>query len=50
VCGDTELSDYVLRDLGLFASRDELFAEFGENLPELMRRIVGPVLECIHAG
>jgi len=42
-CGDPDLARFVRRELGVFGSRDEVFARYGQNLPALVRALVDPV-------
>lgn len=41
---------FLRRDLGVFDSRDELFASYGQNLPGPVRALVGPVFRLWSAG
>lgn len=44
------LAQHLRQDLGLFTSRDELFATYGQNLRMPVRLLVGPVLDRIRAA
>lgn len=48
--GGSKLSDYIVKDLGQFDSRDALFDEFGENLAAPLRYVAGPILERVRAS
>jgi hypothetical protein len=44
------LGQHLRQDLGLFTSRDELFAAYGQNLRTPVRLLVGPVLDRMRAA
>ena len=50
VCSTCDLSAQVLRDLGRFDSRDELFARYGQTLCWPARTLAEPVLSRWSAG
>ena len=49
-CETQDLSGFLRRDLGVFASRDELFGRYGQTLPTLIRWLIDPVFSRWSAG